>query len=151
MKKRIELTVLSLLAILALLTIHIYITLYTSSHRSKEPIAVTIPRGTSFNAITNILHNSGVISDRSIFTFAASLKGAKRRIQAGEYDFDEAMSPMDIIDSLVKGRTKQYTFVFKEGYNIKEIAALLSRRGIASERAFIKRARDKNFFSELFT
>jgi UPF0755 protein len=147
MRTRIE-TILWLFAsILCLATVHFYSILYTPASwwgdKEGEIRIITVPRGTSFRTIANILEKNGVLKDTKGFTFAAAVTGAQKKIKAGEYELSSAMTPMEILENLVEGRTKQYSVTFPEGYNIKQIATALDKANLADREVFIARAKDK--------
>jgi UPF0755 protein len=155
MKLRIETILWVFAAILCLALVHFYSLLYTPASRDSgdggggESLTITVPRGASFRVIANILEKNGVVSDREGFSFAAKLKGAHKKIKAGEYELSSAMTPMEILEHLVKGRTKEHSITFPEGYNIKEIAAALEGAELAGRDEFIERAKDRVLVASL--
>jgi UPF0755 protein len=151
----------ALAAALSLGVVHYYSLLYTPA--SYEGVSggagggggdgelrtVTVNKGASFRLIAKKLERAGVITSSRGFTLAAALKGAHKKIQAGEYELSRSMTPVEILERLVEGRTKQYLVTFPEGYNLKEIAATLDNAGLADRALFRARAMDKNFAAAL--
>jgi len=116
---------------------------------SAKTILIDIPRGTGFTEIIDILDNAGFVANKPFFYALAITKGAVRQIRAGEYELSYTMSPIDIIDKLVKGDIKAYLVTIPEDFTIKEIAARLAANKLVPEKAFLKLAFDKDFVQTL--
>lgn len=152
MKKHAETIIWLLSVFLCLALVHYYSLLYTpATQAGGEGVSrtVTVPRGASFRVIANKLEDAGIVEDSGTFAFAATLKGAHKKIKAGEYELSSEMTPVEILELLVEGRTKQYKLTFPEGYNIKEMAAALERAGLAGGEEFIERSKDKVLVASL--
>lgn len=143
-KKKIEMAVSIAAAAATLLLVHFYSSLYTpASSLSSGKVVVVVPRGSSFRVVSNNLEEAGVIRDSSGLAYAAALLGAHKMIKAGEYELAPTMTPMEIVESLVEGRTKVYSITFPEGYNIKEMAGTVEAVGLSGAAEFTTKARDK--------
>src|SRR5262245_21942634 len=57
---------------------------------------VVIERGSSTRAIGEQLVDAGVVRDATTFRIAVWLTGHDRRLQAGEYRFEQPMSAVDV-------------------------------------------------------
>lgn len=102
---------------------------------------VAIPKGANFQEATSLLWNEGLISDRRAFTMLARLKGVSRQIQAGEYEFKTPITPLLVLDSLVKGSVVIRKFTIPEGYDLKQIALELEKAGLGKSVDFIGKAK----------
>jgi UPF0755 protein len=158
MRKRVETILWLSAALVCLAAVHSYSVLYTPASWERgeggeagKPVTttVTVARGASFRVVANMLEREGIVKDSKALAFAAALKGAQKKIKAGEYELSSAMTPMEILEHLVEGRTKHYSITFPEGYNIKEIAASLEGAGLADRNGFIKKAKDKRVVAAL--
>lgn len=149
MRKRIEKIIILALIVVNLAGVHLYITFYTPASRNASPTVVSIPRGLSFRVIANNLEDAGVIRSADSFIFAAGLLGANKKIKAGEYELSGAMSPMEILNLLVKGEVKRYFVTVPEGYSARDIARLLAGAGLADEQTFLSRAGDAGVAASL--
>jgi UPF0755 protein len=103
---------------------------------------VEIPSGEGSRAIGNRLIAAGVVRDELTFRVALYLSGEARRLQAGEYRFDRAMTATQVIDKLVKGDVYVQGITFPEGLTIADMAAIFEDRGLGSASAFVAAARD---------
>jgi UPF0755 protein len=76
-------------------------------------------------------------------------KNAQSHIKAGEYELVTSMSPMDIIDKLVKGDILFYPVTILEDFTVSEIASRLSSFNLVEENAFLSLSRDVTFLASL--
>jgi len=116
---------------------------------SARTVLVDIPRGYSFLQIINELDRAGLVINKPAFYALAIIKGAARQIRAGEYELSTSMSPIEIIDKLVKGEIKSYKITIPEDFTIREIAARLAANKLVKESAFLKIAHDRRIAASL--
>lgn len=114
-----------------------------------EPQTIEIKSGSSFVRIANQLHQSGVVSDARRFTLLARWRKATGQIHAGEYLFEVAASPDDILARLVAGDIRKFQVTIPEGFNLQEIAARLEKTSIGSAEEFLSLCSDTGFLSNL--
>lgn len=142
MRKRLEKIAILLAAVVILGATHLYITFYTPPSFTPVSRTVVIDRGLSFRMIAERLESAGVVRDADSFSFAARLLGAYTKVKAGEYEFTTAMTPVEVLEYLVKGKVKRYMVTVPEGYSIREIAAALEEASLVQREVFIARALD---------
>jgi len=109
---------------------------------------VDIPPGTSTAGIALQLKKSGVIQAEWQFLAARALK-SKATLQAGEYRFDRAMSPVEVLDKMARGDVFYYEIRIPEGAHIWEIAAEVGRLGFIKEADFLKAAQNPALIHDL--
>lgn len=114
-----------------------------------KSVLLEIPKGTGFVKVVDILDRAGFVSNKPFFYAIAVAKGATRQIRAGEYELTTAMTPLDIIDMLVQGRTKFYLVTIPEDFTVREIAARLASFRLVHEKEFIVLASDRDFLVSL--
>lgn len=105
-------------------------------------LLVQIPSGTGVGQIAQALTARGLLRHPLAFQVQARLRGGARRIRAGFYEFSPAMPPRGIYRALIEGRVAQRTVTIPEGYNLREIAEVLERSGLAPRQAVLEGARD---------
>lgn len=71
--------------------------------RSTEQIEVIIPNGSSLTKISQILYDSGIIKNKTVFKYYADFTDMGSKLQAGTYKLTKAMTFQDIITELQKG------------------------------------------------
>jgi len=77
------------------------------------------------------------------------MKGSARVIRAGEYEFSGSLSPLEILDKLVRGNLKYYLVTIPEDTTLREIADRLAALNLVKKEEFIKAAHDKAFLASL--
>src|SRR5204863_10144906 len=76
---------------------------------------VDIPQGAGSRAIGERLVAGGIIRDLWTYRVAVWMSGEGRRLKAGEYRFDHAMTPFEVIDKLARGDVYVINLTFPEG------------------------------------
>lgn len=104
---------------------------------------VTVVPGQGLKSISQNLHDAGIIMHPAKFEMLARIKRYDKIIKAGEYTLSSAMSPGKILTILVSGKVRLYRLTVPEGYNLKQIAALVAGSGFAAETDFLNAATDK--------
>jgi len=118
-------------------------------HGHSGTALIDIPRGYRFVEIVDLLHREGVIRNRAFFFLLALSRGAAHHMRAGEYEFPENMSPLEVLDKLVKGDIKRYRVAIREDLTVREIADCLSRFGLINRKKFDALSRDSDFLASL--
>lgn len=103
---------------------------------------VTIETGSGVGAMGRRLADAGVVRDARTFQIAARLKGAEKRLQAGEYRFDRSATAFEVVDRIARGDVFVRSITFPEGRTAAEMAALFEERGFGDAAAFATAARD---------
>ena len=119
----------------------------TPSDNKNKISTVSISRGSSFFKVTDILYKAGLIKHRPLFCLLAVLKNVPKHIKAGEYELVSSMSPLEIIDKLVRGDIKRYRVLIPEDITLREIAARLA--GLVNEDEFMTLVSDPSFLDFL--
>ena len=110
-----------------------------------SPIVVNIRPGQSLKTTATTLHQAGIIESPFRFIVIARLKKYDTNLKAGEYPLSKAMSPIEILTTMVKGAVKLYKLTIPEGYNIYQIADLVADAGLGIQGDFIRAATDTKF------
>jgi len=131
--------------VLLIATIHLYMRFFTPPIGAGREVVIIIPRGASFSLAARELYGAGIIRNARDFSLLATIRGAHRRVKAGEYHFTTPVRPLAVLAKLVDGETVQYRVTIPEGYTILEIATLLEREGVAARGEFLEKARDAGF------
>jgi len=88
--------------------------------------AFVVARGQTLEAVHDELLQRGLISPRAPILLWARLTGGDRRIKLGDYDLSAAQSPLEILETLVAGRTTLVSVTIPEGMTQSRILTLLS-------------------------
>jgi UPF0755 protein len=103
---------------------------------------VDIPQGTGSVPIGERLVAAGVIRDAVTFRVALWMSRQGRRLKAGEYRFDHAMTPFEVIDKMARGDVFVISVTFPEGLTFAEMAKIFESHGLGTAAAFVQAARD---------
>ncbi len=110
---------------------------------------VDLPSGSGSLAIGQRLVASGVVRDASTFRAALWVSGQGRHLKAGEYRFDRAMTPFEVIDKIARGDVYVINVTFPEGLTMAEMAAIFESHGIGSAASFTDAARNASLIRAL--
>jgi len=109
---------------------------------------VEFPRGTGTGDIADALVKAGVVRSRWDFLLARAASRT-RVLQAGEYRFDSAASPMDVVRRIARGDIFYYELVVPEGRNLFDIAAAAEEAGLFPAAKFLEAARSPALIRDL--
>src|SRR5271156_3194571 len=115
---------------------------------NAEQVFVDIPRGTSRLVIADILARNGIIRNRLAF-FLLSEWHHRRRLQAGEYLFDQPIDSREVFWKISHGQIFVRTITVPEGWTMFDIAAELDQKGVCSRADFLAAAHDTSLVSDL--
>ena len=114
----------------------------------SEPVTIEFPRGTSTSQMAGMLADKGVIEHPWLF-LAARLVRRGARLQAGEYQFTKAASPLDIYGRIARGDIFYMELLVPEGYNMFDVADAVAKLGTMSSDDFLAAARDPSLIHDL--
>jgi UPF0755 protein len=98
---------------------------------------VEIPQGAGSIAIGKRLAEAGIVRDANSFRIALWLTGEGRRLQAGEYRFDHAVSARQVADKIARGDVYVRPITFPEGLTAKQMAAIYESKGFGPAKDFL--------------
>lgn len=110
---------------------------------------VEIPQGSGSIAIAKRLTDAGVVRDVNSFRLALWITGTGRRLQAGEYRFEQPMSPRQVADKIARGDVYVQPITFPEGWTIRQMAALYESKGFGEAKSFVAAASDTELIRDL--
>ena len=109
---------------------------------SSDEQFVEIPSGAGTRAIAARLVEAGVVRDPWTFRTAIQISGQGRKLKAGEYRFDRAMTPLEVIDKIARGDVYVVSITFPEGLNVVEMSKLFEAHGFGPAASFVAAAKD---------
>lgn len=104
--------------------------------KNNKSINVVIPSGTSTGEIASILVENKIIDNTTVFRLKSKTKGYEGKYKAGEYALSPSMSMVEIMDSLIKGKTNAVRFTIPEGLDLEKISERLADQGIVNKDLF---------------
>ena len=109
---------------------------------------VEFPRGTGTSGIADALVQAGVVRSRWDFLLARVVSRT-RVLQAGEYRFARAASPLEVVDRIARGDIFYYELVVPEGRNLFDIGAAAEQLGLFPAAKFLEAARNPALIRDL--
>lgn len=113
-----------------------------------DGVFVEIPRGMNSSGIARLLEESGVVRSQREFVWLCRL-WKRRPLQAGEYRFERAMTPLEVHRVLAEGRVYLRSITIPEGWTRFEIAEELERAGIVPRKKFLAATADASEIQDL--
>jgi UPF0755 protein len=114
-----------------------------------QPHHVDIPPGTPLTEVSHILRQHHLIKPEWFFTLLARVQRVDRKIIPGEYELQAGMRPTELLKKLVKGEVYKYAVTIPEGYNVVQIADILSQKNLADKQDILRLTRDPAFIQNL--
>ncbi len=117
---------------------------WTFANQPASPNArdvVVDVRSGSVHSVAKLLSGKGLISSPELFIWLVRMKGASSRIRAGEFQFNMAMTPLEVLTVLIEGKAVLHPVTVKEGDSIFEVAATIEKLGLGEAEEFLKLAR----------
>ena len=112
-------------------------------------VFVELPPGSSVSGIADRLAANGVVIDPLSFKLAARVARVERRLQAGEYRFADAATPLEIVKRIADGDVFVRPLTFPEGRTIREMAEIFEESGLGTAEQFRAAAADTTLVAEL--
>lgn len=114
----------------------------------SQGVFVTVPHGASGRTVARLLKQNGVL--RSAFAFGLyARQHPKRRLQAGEYFFDHAISGHDVFWQIADGHVYEQPFTVREGETIFDIAHDLEAEKLMTADEFLAAAQNPELIHDI--
>ena len=110
---------------------------------------VDIPQGAGAAEIRRRLIDARVVPDDLTLRAALWWSGRSRSLKAGEYRFDEAITPLDVVEKMANGEIYTRRLTFPEGLTIREMATVYESHGFGRSREFLTAASDAMLIRDL--
>ncbi|OQY01348.1 MAG: aminodeoxychorismate lyase [Desulfobacteraceae bacterium 4572_130] len=108
-----------------------------------------VKSGQSLYTISKNLQHENLIKDNGLFRNFANIKGYSNQVKAGEFVLCACMSPKKILEIFVKGKTKLHKLTIPEGYNLKQTALEIEKKGFGTKQDFIFLSKNKKFIKKM--
>jgi UPF0755 protein len=92
-----------------------------------QPFLFEIPLGMSLRTLAQELTALGVLDQPYYFLALAYLSGDAGRVKAGEYEISPGMTPVALLDRLVKNQVYQRSVTLIEGWTLAQLLATLAK------------------------
>lgn len=89
------------------------------------PYEFSIEPGDSLRNIAQQLTDANILPNAWSFILLAHMTGYNASLKAGEYALTQNLSPLDLLEYLAQGRTKQHAITFLEGWTFSQFRKAL--------------------------
>ena len=142
--KKLRITIIFMLIFMFFVAAAVYVDIlrYADKPASAEPLkkVIIVKPGQKFKSVSQILHKKKIINHPVKFRFFSRIKGYDKNIKAGEYVLSPTMSPQTILKIFVIGKVRLHRITIPEGYDLRQVARVVSRTGLATRTEFLKAA-----------
>ena len=115
---------------------------------AAQGVFVDLPHGASSRTVARLLKENGVI--RSAFAFEVyARRHPRRRLQAGEYFFDHAISGHDVFWQIADGHIYEQPFTVREGETIFDVAHDLEAEKLMTADEFLAAAQNPELIHDI--
>lgn len=118
---------------------------------NNKQTEVEVPIGSSTTAIGNLLEEKGIIKNSTIFKYYVKFNNIAG-FQAGNYQFSPSMTLNEITETLQTGKLVReaiFKITVPEGYQLDQIAKLISDKTNYSKEEILKKLDDPKTIEEL--
>ncbi|WP_345954937.1 endolytic transglycosylase MltG [Mucilaginibacter sp. PAMB04168] len=149
------LKILSVIVILGIIVFSYWIhkSLNAPHAHHKNNQYIKIPHGSSPGQILNKLTSEGILSAQTPLKIYLKFTGTGNEMQAGEYQFDSPITPLEVLRELKNGRLRNIKLTIPEGFTrfdiAKRIAGKFSQNQQAGENAALKLMEDVSLIKDI--
>ena len=117
--------------------------------RGAETVELTIERGAPMTAILDELAAANVVGDPLLARLHLDYRRPGETLQAGEYRFEQPMSPVEALDRVIRGEVVTYPVTVIEGLTLRETAESLAGAGFGDLSAFLEAMSSPGLIADL--
>ena len=110
---------------------------------------VSVSPGENFTALAAKLKQNGIITHTAKFKLLAVIKGVDKKLKSGEYPLSAAMTPTEVLDVLVSGKSLLYRLTIPEGYTLRQIAEEVAKNELGQSDEFVALATSSEYAANL--
>lgn len=121
----------------------------TPMQAAGAPRVLLVKPGDSLTAIARRLEQEHLVASRHLFRLFTRIQGDAKKLKAGEYGLSGEMTPREILDIIVSGRTVLYRLTIPEGLTMDETAGLVESAGLGDKGNFSSLCRDSGLIRSL--
>ncbi len=91
----------------------------------RSSVTFEIPTGASLASISDDLADNGWLENPRLFNLWSRISGRAGQLQAGEYELQPSVTPVELLEMLVNGEVKQYQLTLVEGWTFDQALAII--------------------------
>lgn len=113
------------------------------------PIIISVDPGQTLRSVSAELESLGAVSDSRKFYWFGRFKSADKKIRVGEYAVAASMTPAEVLNIIVSGKSIERPITVTEGMNIFEISEQVEKQKVAKKEEFLRLVKDQKLIKEL--
>lgn len=111
-----------------------------------QQVTITIPEGSSGDAIASILSENHIIEEPSEYYAAVKKLNAEMSLKPGEYQFETLQDPLEVVKQLVAGpNVEGVKLTVPEGKTVEQTAVIVEQVYGISADEFVAQAKASNY------
>jgi UPF0755 protein len=110
---------------------------------------ITVAPGERLRAVADHLQAAGVVRFGLLLSLWARINRLDRHIRSGEYRFEGALSPLDVLDLLRSPGAALHRVMIPEGSTVEQVAAIFAAQGFGGADAFLDAAQSPELLADL--
>ena len=91
-----------------------------------SPFSYELPTGATIDRVARDLHQAGLLDNEYALAWHARLKGVARNIRTGDYSIESGMTPLEMLQLFLEGRTNQYSLTLVEGWTFAKVREVIA-------------------------
>lgn len=123
--------------------------LHTPATLPPGGAVISVGPGESFRTTSSRLQAAGVVRHAWVLSLWARWHALDRLVRSGDYRFEQALSPIEVLDLLRSPMAALHRVTIPEGTTLNQVTALLAAAGFAGTDQFLCVARDPQFLLSL--
>jgi UPF0755 protein len=130
MKRLYKIAAVSFAGLMLVLGIAVYLVykdyllfLSTPVTASEWPVMIDVPAGSNFSHLLNDLSDRQIVDNKKYLKWYGRSENITQKIKAGHYAFNKGITPVQLLDKIVKGEVVNYAFTIVEGRTFRQMLA----------------------------
>ena len=91
-----------------------------------QPLSFALTQGSSLTSAARQMRQAGLLSNDWMFVWLARVLQKSTSIKAGNYQFENPVSPLELLNILTKGQVMQEKLAIIEGWTFKQLRIALN-------------------------
>ncbi len=91
-----------------------------------QSLRYEIPAGATLRAVAGDLHAQGLLSRPLYWRILARVENKAGKLKVGEYELEDGLTPGELLDRFVAGKTVQYSLTIPEGWSFRQMMEVIA-------------------------
>ncbi len=100
-----------------------------------ESVVFEVKEGTAMGRFANELQSRGLVAHAAYLNWYARVSGDATRLKAGEFEIPAGTTQIELLEQIVSGQVRQYSFTIIEGWTFAELLEALRNDDVLEDTA----------------